>query len=338
MQSNTVSTARNGARTFVRGLISQTVARGNPEPYASSRWGTGESSRIAKAAVSAINSTEVGSPEAKEFFALATEQSLIGRIPNLRRVGFNTRFVKQTQGAIGYWVAEAAPIPLSKPAVMGSTLPGLKVAAIVCATRESIESMGEIVEAGLQRDLVDAVSGALDLAFINPAFAGVSEESPASVTYGQTQIASTGDARQDIEALFSAYTGSLRNAAIVMHPLTAVQIGLLPAQVGETKLTVQGGVLAGVPVYCTESATLDTDGGFITILDAGAIAYAARDFSMDIADQASLMMSDTPTSPAQMVSLWQTNTIAWKSLAEANWEVQGTGRVVTITSADYSGS
>jgi hypothetical protein len=37
-----------------------------------------------------------------------------------------------------------------------------------------------------------------------------------------------------------------------------------------------------------------------------------------------------------MVNLWQTNTIAWKALIEANWEVQGTGRVVTVVGVDYA--
>lgn len=335
MTSNTIDLAPKG-RTFVRGLIAKTASRGNAAAYAANRWGTSQGERIAKAAVSALTTTDIGTPEAREFFALATEQSLIGRIQGLRRVAFNTRFVRATQGAFGHWVAEANPIPLSKPAVMGSSLPGRKVAAIVTATKESIESMGGAVEAGLQRDLLDAVSGALDYGFITPTFAGVTDEAPASVTFGQTQIASTGDARQDIEALFNAYTGNLRNAAIVMNPRTAVQIGLLPAQIGETKLGVNGGVLAGVPAFCTEAATFDSDGGFITILDAGAIAYAARDFGMDTADQADLMMSDTPTSPGAMVNLWQTNTIAWKALIEANWEVQGTGRVVTVVGVDYA--
>ena len=334
MSSNTIDLAPKG-RTFVRGLIAHTVARSNPAAYASNRWGTGQADRIAKAAVPALTTTDIGTPEAREFFALVTDQSLIGRIQGLRRVAFNTRFTKQSQGAIGYWVAEANPVPLSKPAVLGSTLPSRKVAAIVTATKESVENMGAVVEAGLQRDLLDAVSGALDYGFINPNFAGVSGESPASVTYGQMQVASTGDARRDIEALFNAYTGSLRNAAIVMHPRTAVQIGLLPAQVGETKLTVQGGVLAGVPVFCTEAAAFDSNGGFITILDASAIAYAARDFGMETSTEAALIMSDTPTSPGEMVSLYDTNTVAWMAKAEASWEVQGTGRVVTITDAFY---
>jgi len=327
-------------RTFVRGLISHTLTKGDAPEYAARRWGAGQAERIAKAAVPAIDANDIGQPEAREFFSLAVNQSLLGRIQGLRRVSFNTRFVRATQGAVGYWVAEAHPVPLSLPAVMGSALPGRKVAAIVCATKEAIESMGEVVESALQRDLQDAVAGALDLAFITPTFAGTPDESPASVTYGQTQIASTGSAKQDIEALFNAYAGSLRNAAIVMHPKTAVQIGLLDAQVGETKLTVQGGILAGVPVFCTEAVQLDSDGGFITILDAGAIAYGARDFAMTTATQASLQMSNTPDqtqSPSTvMVSLWQSNTVAWKAMAEANWEVQGTARVVTITGVDYA--
>lgn len=332
----TVVNLAPAGRTFVRGMIADALAKSNAAEFAAKRWGVAQADRIAKAAVPALNSNDIGIPEAREFFGLAIKQSLLGRVPGLRRISFNVRFVSQTAGATGYWVSQARPIPLSKPAIEGSTLNSLKVASIVCATKEAVTGMGEATEAGLQADLESAVANALDAAFITPTWAGAADESPASITYAQTQIASTGDARTDIEAMFNAYNGSYRSAVIVMHPKTAVQLGLLDAQLGETKLTVQGGVLSGVPVYCTEAVELDSSGGSITLFDASAVAYAARDLEAATTDQAALAMSDTPASPAEMVSLFQTNTIAWKALAEANWEVQGTGRVVTITGTDYA--
>lgn len=336
MTSNTISTARNGARTFVRGLIANTVQRGNPEPYARTRWGTGEANRIAKAAIPALDSGDF-SPEAREFYALATEQSLLGRIGTLRRIAFNVRSLRQTDGARGFWVGEGKPVPLSKQAITPFTLSPLKVATIVVNTEEAISSMGEVSEAALQTDLLTAIAGAIDQAFIDPTSAGVANEIPASVTYGGVKIASSGDARADIEAMFNAYEGSLRNAVITMNPRTAVQLGLLPAELGETKLTVQGGVLAGVPVVCSEFVPFDTDGGSITLMDGGAIAYGSRDFEMYVADQASLQMTDTPTDAAtETVSLFQTNCVAWMATGTANWQVQGTGKVVSIVGADYA--
>jgi len=338
--SNVVQLVPKG-RTFVRGLIASTLCTGDCEAFASRRWGMTQASAIAKAAVSAIGSGDVGTPEAREFFSLASEQSLLGRIASLRRIPFNVRSVTQTQGATVGWVMEGNPIPLSKPAIEGFTLPSLKVGGIIVSTKEALLAMGDVAEAALQRDLLNTVSRGLDAAFIDPGSAGIADTMPASVTYGQTQIASAGptaaNARADIRALFAAYQGDWRTATVVMHPQTAVQLGLLDAELGDTKLTVQGGVLVGVPVVCSSGVPLESSGGSITLLDADAIAFAARDFTMEVSDETSLYMSDTPTSPAQLVSMFATNSVAWKAAAEANWETQGTGRVATVTGVDYAG-
>jgi len=327
-------------RTFVRGLIAQTMAKDNAEAYARNRWGVGLAGQIAKAAVPAMLATDpAGTPEGREFFALAVAQSLLGRIAGLRRVPFNVRALRQTSGIRGYWVGEGKPIPLSSSAMEGFTLAPLRVGSIIVQTKEAVEAYGEVAEAALQRDLLTALTASLDDAFIDPSNAGTADEVPASVTNGGTQIASTGNAKTDIERLFAAYEGNYRTAVIAMHPLTAVQIGLLDAQVGDTKLGVQGGILAGVPVVCSESVPLDSSGAGITLLDAGSIAYAARDFELAVSGEASLQMADDPTDGATtQVSLFQTNCVAWKGIATANWEVQGSGRVVTITGANYAGA
>lgn len=333
--SNAVQLAPRG-RTFVRGAIAWSQAKHNAEAYALNRWGAALAPAIAKAAVPASVADAPGTPEAREFFALATEQALIGRIPGLRRVAFNTRSLVQLSGAVAGWVTEGKPIPVVRGVNDDFTLPALKVGSIIVQTSEAIRAAGNVAEAALQRDLLRAVSSALDMAFIDPSNAGSADESPASVTYGQTQIASTGSAKRDIEAMFGAYRGSYASAAVVMAPRTAVQIGLLAEQIGMTKLGVTGGTLAGVPVYCSEAMDFGSAGGTITLLDADAIAYGARDFDLETTDEAALQMRNDPVDgAAQLVSLFQANCTAWRAIGTANWEVQGDGRVVSITGADY---
>lgn len=323
-------------RTFVRGAIAWSQAKHNAEAYAQSRWGAAQAAAIAKAAVPASLADAAGTAEAREFFALAVEQSLLGRIPGLRRVPFNTRSLVQLTGATAGWVGEGKPIPVTTNTTDDFTLEALKVGLILAQTQEAIRSYGEVAEAAVQRDLLRALATGLDLAFIDPSNNGSAHVSPSSVTYGQTQLPSTGSAKRDIEAMFAAYRGAYATAAIVMAPRTAVQIGLLPEQIGQTKLGVTGGVLAGVPVYCSESVEFGSAGAAITLLDADAIAIASRDFEVELSDEAALQMRTDPVDgSAQLVSLFQTDTIAWRALATANWEVHGTGRVVSITDADY---
>ena len=123
-------------RLFVRGLIAQTMAKENAEAYARNRWGVGQAAAIAKAAVPAILTNDpAGTPEGREFFALAVSQSLLGRIAGLRRVPFNVRALRQSSGIRGYWVGEGKPIPLSSSAMEGFTLAPLRVGSSSCRRR-----------------------------------------------------------------------------------------------------------------------------------------------------------------------------------------------------------
>ena len=53
---------------------------------------------------------------------------------------------------------------------------------------------------------------------------------------------------------------------------------------------------------------------------------------------ATLAMADDPGSPAEMVSMFQTNTVALRAVVSANWTAVGTGGVVVVSGANYSGS
>jgi len=46
-------------------------------------------------------------------------------------------------------------------------------------------------------------------------------------------------------------------------------------------------------------------------------------------------MADSPTSPATMVSMFQTNTVALKAVIHANFENQRVGGVAVLTGVNY---
>lgn len=333
-------------RAFLREMITRAIVRGSEESmaaYTTQRWpATGAA--IAKGAVPALSTGQLGgNGTAAEFFSLPAERSLLGKI-NCRRVQSNARFSSMVAGARGSYVGQGKPTPISWQALNGSTLQSLKVQAIVAATRESVQAVGETGEATLQSDLIRAISLALDEAFIDPVNSGIVDEMPASIASGQLQIPSVGtDAsavRLDITNLIAAFAGDFESAVIIMHPLTAVQIALLQKPLGESTLGVLGGQLFGLPVVTSNGVPLDSSGGSITLLDPTSIAVAFDGFNMDVAEHATLEMDDVPTNEGgtetTLVSLWQTNTVAWKSTVYANWEVQGAGRVVSITGVNYA--
>jgi HK97 family phage major capsid protein len=327
-------------RTFLRSAIVRAIAGNNNESIralALGRWGAaGE--LVEKTAVAAITGDDIGTPPAQEFFSLVQEQSLFGRI-NLRRVPFNVRLLAASAGATGYWTGQANPRPISKPALSGSTLLPLTVNTIICATNEALRASGELAEAELQNDIVRACRVTLDEALIDDSNAGVTNEMPASITYGAPSIASSGNPATDIAALIDSFSGDLASAVFVTDPYTATAIALARDAGGGfmfPDLGPRGGSVIGIPVQTSLGSPRDSGGGQIALIDGSGIAFGIESLAISPSDQASLAMADNPSGAAQMVSLFQTNSTAFLATIYANWEVQRSGGVVVCTGASYS--
>lgn len=323
-------------RAFVRKSIAAGVASfsgGNPSDIAERRWGAFHAEQMYKSAVAAL--TQEGTdPHAMEFFNLVFEKTIPGRLMGIRRIPINVRVLAMVSGVQGYWVGEANPKPISRPTLAGATLRSAKVAAIICATKESLQAGGAIMEAGLQLDLERAVIAAIDEAFIDAANAGVADERPAAVTYDAPAIAATGDPSADLVALVSAFEGDLSSAVIVTDPVTATRYATIRDAAGGfmfLDIGPRGGSLIGIPVITSRSSPQNSNGGQIALIDPTGIAYGGEGITVNAYEHATLAMSDTPESDPEMVSLWQTNTIAFKSEMFSNWEVQRAGGVAVLT-------
>lgn len=320
-------------RTFVRGFILS--HNRNFEDHASiaaARWGVAAAERIAKAA-SAITLNDAGSEEAREFLDLVAEQSVVGKL-GLRRIPFNVRLLRMTAGATGYWVGQAAPKPVSKPAMQGDTLVPLKAASIILVTKEALTLAGPLLESGLQRDLERAVALTIDQAFLDPGNAGIANETPAAATYGANSIAATGDMRADLARLIAAFNGDFASAAFVIDPTTAVKIALITSADGSFLFPdagPRGGTVLGLPLIVSRASPHSSSGGQIALIDGSAIALGMEGFRLERAEHATVDVADDPGSPTTQVSLFQTNTVGLLSETFCNWDVQRSGAVAVLT-------
>lgn len=306
--------------------------------YTSGRWGDYQGGLIAKTAVSAITYSEVGETAAKEFFSLVMERSLLRRLSGLRRVPFRTKMLKVVSGATGYWVGESKPIPLSKQVLEGSTINPLKVNCVICCTKEAIEVAGDLTESGLQADMERAVVDALDSALLDATNAGEVDERPASITYGAPNLAASSDAAADVESLINIFGGDLGAAYFVTDSKTATNMAMLRNASGALifpDVGARGGSVIGIPLLISRASPVDTNGGQLALIDPTVIAYGADNILMENARHATMAMSDTPESEPEQVSLWQTGTIAFKSVLPANWEVQRAGGVAYLSGAGW---
>lgn len=336
-----MSSFHNGprGRGFIRMKLAQWGGNGSQEAtstFAAAR-GWPDSFAIAKAAQSALTSGDFGTPEAVEYLGAVREKSILGGLIGTRPVAFNVRMNARTNGAAGFWVGEALPVPLLKPTLAGTTLEAKKVAAIIVVTAEGLRSAGPAVEAGLQADLDTGCVGAIDSAFLDPANAG-SGSIAAAVTHGAPTIAATSDAADDLKALVSAFAGDMSSAYLVTDPDTATGLAMVRGANGSFLFPdcgPRGGSVLGIPLLVSRHSPITTSGGQLALIDASGITVAIDGIELSQSENATLAMADDPSSPATQVSMFQTNSVALKAVIRANWENERIGGVAVLTGVDY---
>jgi HK97 family phage major capsid protein len=327
-------------RTFVRSLIARSLVGNSDEniyAFARNRWGDHSANDVTKAAVGAITSGDTGGVDAaRAFFGLAREQSVIGRLVGLRRIPFGVRTLAVQAGSRGYWVSQAKNKPLSRVTLSGSSLDPLKVVSILVTTKEMLMSNDPAAESTLEDDLVRAVTGVLDEAFLDPGNAGIANEMPGAISNGATVLSATSDFGADLRAMVSTFQGDLGFAVFVTSPATATAIATMTDAGGRylfPGVGPRGGELLGIPVLTTRSSVDDSSGGTLTLIDPTGISAALGTLSVDTSEHATLQMSDDPDdagSPVFNVSLYTTNSVAFRAEIAANWSLQRAGAVVAL--------
>lgn len=261
-------------------------------------------------------------------------------IPGLRRVPFRTLLASQTSGTTGYWVGEGQPKPVSKPGFASTSLLPYKCAAIAVSTMELLRDSSPSVEEILRNDLAKAVATKLDTDFLDPQ-KGADSVSPASISNGVTAINSSGrdadSVRADLVSVFAAFIAANNTPSSgvwVMSAITALQLSLLTNALGQPEfpgMQMTGGRLQGLPVITSEYLGYTTDspteGRDVFLVNASDI-YFADDGGIEVAmsDQASLQMDDAPTNASgptvtatSLVSMWQTNSVAFRAERSVSW-------------------
>jgi HK97 family phage major capsid protein/HK97 family phage prohead protease len=292
---------------------------------------------------------------ASEFVELLRPATIIGRIPGLTRVPFNQKIPRGTSDPTAYWVGEGAVKPLSAMAFDSIELLFNKVAGIVPMTEELMRFSNPAAEGLVRNGLIAAIAYLTDRDFLDPSKAEVVGVSPASVTNGVTPIAATGvtaDAlRDDMGSLIAEYLEVNMNVGglvLVMTSAQAMRLSLMRNSLGQkefTDITLNGGVLEGIPVITSENIVAmggsPTDGYPIVAINAPEVLLADDGgVEIDISREASLQMDSAPDSPETtstiLVSLWQRNMVAIRAERFITWKKRRTGAVQYISFAKYA--
>lgn len=276
-----------------------------------------------------------------EFVEYLRPQTIIGKMAGLRRVPFNVRYPTQSAGASVGWVGQGAAKKVGKLTLSYGSLGFAKAAGIVVITQELARFSSPSAELMVRDDLAAEMQYFLDAQFIDPGVAAVANVSPASVLNGASAVrqaaaawTTAANVETDVKAflaLFVAQEISLGGAYWVMTPDTALSLSMIRTTGGENfaypDITVDGGTWFGLPVITSNSVPHSVSAGAIVALVKPSEVFLADDgaIAIDVSTEASLEMDSAPSgssatpTAAQLVSMFQTNSMAIRVERVINW-------------------
>ena len=348
---------------FTRRVIAKAVAfleQRSPGDVAAERWGKTHPKlvEVIKAGVAAGSTgtgtddwgSELVSLDARytgDFIEYLYGRTVFGQLP-LRSVPENVTIKGQDGAATAYWVGEGKAIPVTSMDFMDVTLTGLEVDALAAITKRLIRESSPDAEMLVRDGLVEAARQKVDTTFLSAAGAtpGVS---PAGILNGLVAGNASGvDAdslRADIGSLYAGFI-SARNANglyWVMGTSLAKQISLMRNALGQREfpeLNQGGGTLEGDPVVTGDNVGA---GDFILLKPSDIYKIGDRGISVSVSDQATIELADDPTGDAgvptaqskQMVSMFQSNSVAVKVTLPINYAKRRSSAVAYIGDGDY---
>lgn len=264
-----------------------------------------------------------------DFVEYLRPRTLVGQISDrLRRLPFDTPVLIQGTGGVGKWTKEGSNKPLTSWTYTKTKMEPLKVAAIAAATQEMLSRASAAADALLRDELARAVGAAIDTTFVSDD-AAVTDTSPAGIRTGVSALTLTGGGtiagiRCDIATMLKELAGdnlSVSGSFWVMPETVAIDLSLIANEVGNAAfpgIGPTGGTLAGLPVFVSSYVPTESDGPVVMLMKGDEIFLGDEGgVQVKMSDQASLVMDNAPsgnsTTPtaAQVVSMWQTNSVAF---------------------------
>lgn len=348
---------------FTRRVIAKAVAfleQRAPGDVAAERWGKTHPQlvEVIKAGVAAGTTqpgtgnwgSELVAADARftgDFIEYLYGRTVFGQLA-LRSVPENVTIKGQDGAATAYWVGEGKAIPVTSMDFMDVTLTSLEVDALAAITKRLIRESSPDAEMLVRDGLVEAARQKVDTTFLSTA-AAVPGVSPAGILYGLMAGSASGtdaDAlRADIGALYAGFI-AVRNAnglQWVMGTSLAKQISLMRNALGQREfpeLNQGGGTLEGDTVITGDNVGA---GDLILLKPSDIYKIGDRGISVAISDQATIELADDPTGDAevptaqskQMVSMFQSNSVAVKVTMPINYAKRRSSAVAYIGDADY---
>lgn len=275
----------------------------------------------------------------EEFLALLRPATIIGRIPGLKRVPFNTQVPVQTGGGTYAWVGQGAAKPVGKLALTTIGLGFSKAAGIIAITEELAKLSSPSAEEVVRADMIAGMQQFLDQQFIDPTVVLVANVSPASITNGADTAASSDDPYADLSAIagfFSTNGIPLAGMTLIMSETNALNAGMARDALGNKifpGLGAAGGTAEGFTVVASNTAGTNVIG----VHPPGVLYADEGGVQIDVSREATIMMDSAPVAgTTPFTSLWQNNLIGLRAERMINWNRARPKSVYYLTDAVYT--
>ncbi len=285
-----------------------------------------------------------------DFLEYLRPRSLIGQA-QFRPIPFNVRVAGQTTGGTAGWVGEGKGKPVTKFDYTAVFSDYTKVAAISALTKELIRLSDPDAERLVRDSLGDCVIARLDTDLFDPGLAAVSHVNPAGLLNGVAPVAGppasgvdSDEIRCAIQRLWAPWDSTFLGTrpAYYTTPAIARYLSFMTDALGNAAfpgITPQGGTYKGTPIRVSQYlANAGGSGGGPLILVDEAEIWLADDgaVTLDASDVVSLQMDTAPTQDStaptatSVVSMWQTNSVAFRAERGIWWGKRRAGSVQWI--------
>lgn len=285
-----------------------------------------------------------------DFVEYLRPLTLIGQA-QFEPIPFNVRIEGQTSGGTAGWVGEGKGKPVTKFDFNAVFTDYTKVAAIAAISKELIRLSDGTAETRVRNELAKCVIARLDTDLFDPNLAAVSHVNPAGLLNGVAAVAGppasgvdADEIRCAIQRLWAPWDSTYLGArpAYYTTPAIARYLSFMTDALGNSAfpgITPQGGSYRGTPIRVSQYLAYSggSGGGPLILVDEAEI-WKADDgaVSLDASDVVSLQMDTAPTQDStaptatSVVSMWQTNSVAYRAERGIWWGKRRNGAVQWI--------
>lgn len=246
------------------------------------------------------------------YIASIAEGSLLDQILRYARaVPPRLRFGLVASGFVADVIAEGAPKIVRNLDLHQAPVDLIKSAAIIVLTKE----LADVAQPLFERELRESINRGVNQAVLNQL-----------TDTNNIVIAGTGDSLDDLRAGLKAAGPS---NGYVVAASTEAAIDLSTRVENRGGMGVRGGTFVpGVEVVAVDGLT------GLRVIPASRLAVLDGGMKVRSAGHATVDMSDTPNSPAQLVSLWQTNSVGLLAERMFRIEAAADADMVVVTDAE----